>query len=71
MRELFDRHITKVAKIINSCMTHDHIVSAREVVTNFISYWRWRGIKPKTLRHYLKHFQNLIHYRLKIIDYEF
>ena len=71
MRELFDKHITKVVKIINSCTTHEHIATAREVIANFISYWRWRGVNPKTLKHYLKHFQSLIHYRLKMIDYEF
>ena len=71
MRELFDKHIAKIVKVIHSCKTHDHIATTREIVTNFINYWKWRGINPKTLKHYLKHFQNLIHYRLKIINYEF
>ena len=69
MLELFDQHISKINKTIHSCTTPEHIESARQIVKNFIDYWKVKKINTKTLRHYLRHFNTLIHFKSKLINY--
>jgi hypothetical protein len=69
MLELFNQHIVKINKIIQSCITIGHIESAKQVIKNFIDYWKIRKISTKTLRHYLHHFNTLIYFKLKLINY--
>ena len=69
MLELFDKHISKINKIINSCTTVEHVESAKQVIKNFIDYWKTKKISVKTLRHYLHHFNTLIHFKLRLINY--
>ena len=69
MLELLSQHITKINKIINSCTTLEHVASARQVVKNFIDYWKVKKISTKTLRHYLHHFNTLIYFKLRLINY--
>ena len=69
MQELFDQHISKINKIINSCTTVEHIESAKQIIKNFIDYWKLKKINIKTLRNYLHHFNTLIHFKLKLINY--
>jgi hypothetical protein len=71
MQELFQNHISKINKIINSCTTCDHIFSAKQIVKNFIDYWKIKKISVKTLRHYLKHFNTLITLKLRIINFDY
>jgi uncharacterized protein YaaR (DUF327 family) len=69
MLELFDQHISKINKIIHSCITVEQVNSAKQVVKNFIDYWKTKKISIKTLRHYLHHFNTLIYFKLKLINY--
>jgi hypothetical protein len=69
MLGLFDQHISKINKIINSCTTVEHIESAKQIIKNFIDYWKLKKISIKTLRHYLHHFNTLIHFKSKLINY--
>lgn len=69
MTELFDQHISKINKIINSCTTSEHLTSAKQIVKNFIDYWKIKKISIKTLRHYLQHFNTLIYFKSKLINY--
>jgi uncharacterized protein YaaR (DUF327 family) len=69
MLELLSQHITKINRIINSCTTFEHIESARQAVKNFIDYWKTKKISTKTLRHYLQHFNTLIYFKLRLINY--
>ena len=69
MLELLSQHITKINRIINSCTTLEHIESTRQVIKNFIDYWKLKKISTKTLRHYLHHFNTLIYFKLKLINY--
>ena len=69
MLELFDKHISKINKIINSCTTVEHVESAKQVIKNFVDYWKIKNISVKTLRHYLHHFNTLIYFKLRLINY--
>ena len=69
MQELFQDHIVKINKIIASCTTHEHILSVRQIVKNFVDYWRWKGKSVNVIRHYLKHFNTLIEFKLRKINY--
>ena len=69
MLKLFDQHISKINRIINSCVTFEQVTSARQVIKNFIDYWKIKNISTKTLRHYLHHFNTLIYFKLKLINY--
>jgi hypothetical protein len=69
MPELFDKHISKINKIIYSCTTVEHVESAKQVIKNFVDYWKTKNISVKTLRHYLHHFNTLIYFKLRVINY--
>lgn len=69
MLELLDKHISKINKIINSCTTIEHITSAKQIVKNFVDYWKLKKLNTKTIRHYLQHFNTLIYFKLKLINY--
>jgi len=69
MLELLSQHITKINRIINSCTTLEHVESAKQVIRNFVDYWKVKKVSTKTLRHYLHHFNTLIYFKLKLINY--
>jgi len=69
MLELLDKHISKINKIINSCTTVEHLDSAKQIVKNFIDYWKVKNLNIKTIRHYQQHFNTLIYFKLKLINY--
>jgi uncharacterized protein YaaR (DUF327 family) len=69
MLELLSQHITKINKIINSCTTLEHVESAKQVIRNFVDYWKVKKVSTKTIRHYLYHFNTLIYFKLKLINY--
>lgn len=69
MLELLDQHISKINKIINSCNTIEHISSAKQIVKNFVDYWKSKNLNIKTIRHYLQHFNTLIYFKSKLINY--
>jgi hypothetical protein len=71
MSELFNSHISKVVSIIKSCTTHEHIICAKQVVRNFIDYWKIKKVSVKTLRHYLGHFNNLIKFKTQSINFNY
>jgi hypothetical protein len=39
-------------------------VRCQKIIKNFIDYWKTKKISVKTLRHYLHHFNTLIHFIL-------
>lgn len=69
MLELLSQHITKINRIINSCTTLEHVESAKQVIRNFVDYWKLKKVNTKTIRHYLHHFNTLIYFKLKLINY--
>ena len=69
MLELLSQHIIKINRIINSCTTLEHVESAKQVIRNFVDYWKVKKVSTKTLRHYLHHFNTLIYFKLKLINY--
>ena len=69
MLELLSQHITKINRIINSCTTLEHVESAKQVIRNFVDYWKVKKVSTKTLRHYLHHFNTLIYFKLRLINY--
>lgn len=69
MLELLSQHITKINRIINSCTTLEHVESAKQVIRNFIDYWKVKKVSTKTIRHYLHHFNTLIYFKLRLINY--
>jgi hypothetical protein len=40
---LLKRHFSKALKVIMSCTTHAHIISANQMIINFNHYWGVKG----------------------------
>jgi hypothetical protein len=39
MDELLHKHYNKIINVINSCETHQHLISSKRMIGCFIKYW--------------------------------
>jgi len=63
MNEKLTYHFRKTIKVIQSCKTQDHLLSAKTMVDNFIRYWVHHKINNEILNTYIKYFNILIKYK--------
>jgi hypothetical protein len=65
MEDLFTLHIKKIAKVIKSCKTDEHLLCAKKVINNFVNYW---GYKPVKIQTYLTYFSVLYNHQKRVIS---
>jgi hypothetical protein len=64
-------HFHKVIKVINSCKTEEHLLSAKSMMINFTNYWSYKIDNKTILVNYVKYLNVLFkHIQNDIIDYE-
>jgi len=65
MEDLFTLHIKKIAKVIRSCRTDEHLLCAKKIINNFIKYW---NNKPVKIQVYLTYFSVLYNHQKQVIN---
>ena len=65
MKDLLTLHITKIAKVIKSCETDEHLLCAKRIINNFVKYWRNKTAKLNT---YLIYFSVLYNHQKRVLN---
>ena len=63
MKDLLALHITKIAKVIKSCETDEHLLCAKKLINNFAKYW-----SNKPIQTYLTYFSVLYKHQKRVIN---
>ena len=60
MEKVFRQHTNKIIKILNSINNEGQLECAKNIISNFVEYWRWKKMDVKEIRNNLATF-NMIY----------
>ena len=60
MEKVFKQHINKIIKILNSIENEGQLECAKNIISNFVEYWKWKKMNVKEIRNNLATF-NIIY----------
>ena len=60
MEQVFRQHINKIIKILNSIENEGQLECAKNIISNFIEYWKFKKVNVKEIRNNLATF-NIIY----------
>ncbi len=60
MEQVFKQHINKIIKILNSIENEGQLECAKNIISNFVEYWKWKKMDVKEIRNNLAIF-NMIY----------
>ena len=60
MEQVFRQHINKIIKILNSIENEGQLECAKNIISNFVEYWKWKKMDVKEIRNNLAIF-NMIY----------
>ena len=60
MEKVFRQHINKIIKILNSIENEGQLECAKNIISNFVEYWRFKKVNVKEIRNNLATF-NIIY----------
>ena len=60
MEQVFRQHINKIIKILNSIENEGQLECAKNIISNFVEYWKFKKVNVKEIRNNLATF-NMIY----------
>jgi hypothetical protein len=60
VEKVFRQHINKIIKILNSIENEGQLECAKNIISNFVEYWKWKKMDVKEIRNNLATF-NMIY----------
>jgi hypothetical protein len=60
VEKVFRQHINKIIKILNSIENEGQLECAKNIISNFVEYWKFKKINVKEIRNNLATF-NIIY----------
>jgi hypothetical protein len=60
VEKVFKQHINKIIKILNSIENEGQLECAKNIISNFVEYWKWKKMNVKEIRNNLATF-NIIY----------
>jgi len=60
VEKVFRQHINKIIKILNSIENEGQLECAKNIISNFVDYWKWKKMNVKEIRNNLATF-NMIY----------
>jgi hypothetical protein len=60
VEKVFKQHINKIIKILNSIENEGQLECAKNIISNFVEYWKWKKMDVKEIRNNLATF-NIIY----------
>jgi hypothetical protein len=60
VEQVFRQHINKIIKILNSIENEGQLECAKNIISNFVEYWKWKKMNVKEIRNNLATF-NIIY----------
>ena len=60
MEQVFRQHINKIIKILNSIENEGQLECAKNIISNFVEYWKFKKVNVKEIRNNLATF-NIIY----------
>jgi|TARA_R110000868_G_scaffold296363_1_gene556637 hypothetical protein len=60
VEQVFRQHINKIIKILNSIENEGQLECAKNIISNFVEYWKFKKVNVKEIRNNLATF-NIIY----------
>jgi hypothetical protein len=60
VEKVFRQHTNKIIKILNSIENEGQLECAKNIISNFVEYWKWKKMDVKEIRNNLATF-NMIY----------
>jgi transposase-like protein len=60
VEKVFRQHTNKIIKILNSIENEGQLECAKNIINNFVEYWKWKKMDVKEIRNNLATF-NMIY----------
>jgi len=60
VEKVFKQHINKIIKILNSIENEGQLECAKNIISNFVEYWKFKKVNVKEIRNNLATF-NIIY----------
>jgi len=60
VEKVFRQHINKIIKILNSIENEGQLECAKNIISNFVEYWKFKKVNVKEIRNNLATF-NIIY----------
>jgi hypothetical protein len=60
VEKVFKQHTNKIIKILNSIENEEQLECAKNIISNFVDYWKWKKMNVKEIRNNLAIF-NMIY----------
>jgi hypothetical protein len=66
MSKLYSSHVRKVLYILDSIKNEEQLYAGKNVIDNFVRYWKFKGVGVKTIRDSLAMFNSIYNFKKRI-----
>jgi hypothetical protein len=61
-------HVRKVISVLSSIENEEQLYSGKNIIDNFVRYWRFKGVGVKTIRNSLAMFNSIYNFKKRIFQ---
>ena len=61
-------HVRKVISVLSSIENEEQLYSGKNIIDNFVRYWRFKGVGVKTIRDSLAMFNSIYNFKKRIFQ---
>ena len=68
MAKSYSFHVRKVIDTLNSIETEEQLHSGKNMIDNFVRYWRFKGVGVRIIRNSLEMFNSIYNFKKKFFQ---
>ena len=61
-------HVRKVISVLSSISTEEQLHSGKNMIDNFVRYWRFKGVGVRVIRNSLEMFNSIYNFKKKFFQ---
>lgn len=68
MRRLYLSHVRKIISTLSSIESEEQLDAGKNVIDNFVKYWRFKGVGVTTIRSSLAMFNSVYNFKRRLFQ---
>jgi hypothetical protein len=64
----YSNHVRKVISVLSSVETEEQLYTGKNMIDNFVRYWRFKGVGVKVIRNSLEMFNSVYNFKKKFFQ---
>jgi len=68
MSKLYSFHVRKVIYVLGSIENEEQLHAGKNIIDNFVRYWKFKGVRVKTIRDSLAMFNSVYNFKKRIFQ---